>query len=681
MMTPAKGFRKLYRKVSRKIKGYFFIYSSRHVCNNSFVKFVSTISNRNFFFDKEFFSKCVGNDVYPSKAKADLLLRAEDIYKHNFDLLGSGPVNLGSKIDWHIDFKVGRRWPLSYWTRIPIYYYDGSDIKVPWELNRFHHLITLGKAYWLTKNEGYAHEFMNQVGSWIEDNPYKFGLNWVCPMEIAIRAVNWIWGWHFIKDSQTVSDEFKLNFLKCLYLHGRFIYQNLEDMEKIGGVNSNHLISNGTGLIYLGIFLRGRRESRKWLKMGLKSLLDELKNQVYPDGVDYESSISYHRLVTELFLSATLLCLKNGISFPELYMKRLEKMIEFVMYYTKPDGTGPQIGDSDDGRLHTLGSYEDWNRLSHTYLLSVGAVLFNRSDFKIAAGKFPEEAFWLLGIEGIEKYNKIQNTDSIPVGSKAFKDSGFYIMRKNNSYMLIRAGDVGMNGFGAHAHCDTLSFELFAGNKTFIVDPGTYVYTGDYEMRNLFRSSKYHNTVVVDDEEINRFKEEELFRMYNDAKPKVNIWKVTEGYDFFDGEHYGYQRLRNPVIHRRQIYFDKKECYWVIKDVLIGNGKHRYDLYFHFTPMDVGVLSCSKDIIGRVKGIRNHLIEDGFDIKESLIVETGNPEGANLLVIPVNSSGVSLEITYGWVSYNYGSKVKAPVVRYTKTSVCHQRFTTILYPF
>jgi len=75
------------------------------------------------------------------------------------------------------------------------------------------------------------------------------------------------------------------------------------------------------------------------------------------------------------------------------------------MYYTKPDGTVPQIGDNDDGRLHILSNYGNWNRLDHRYLLSVGAVLFKRQDFKDAASKFHEEAFWLLGEEGLNSFD------------------------------------------------------------------------------------------------------------------------------------------------------------------------------------------------------------------------------------------------------------------------------------
>ena len=62
----------------------------------------------------------------------------------------------------------------------------------------------------------------------------------------------------------------------------------------------------------------------------------------------------------------------------------------------------PMIGDSDDGRFFILANYYDWDRWDHRYLLSIGAVLFKRTDFKAAAGERHEEVFWLFGEEGIE---------------------------------------------------------------------------------------------------------------------------------------------------------------------------------------------------------------------------------------------------------------------------------------
>lgn len=583
---------------------------------------------------------------------------ADELCAHNFDLLGSGKRNIDVKsgrIDWHRDFKSGERWqPQVLYTDTVIIKGNGSDIKVPWELSRFQHLPTLGKAYWLTGDEKYAREFVDEIGDWIESNPPQYGVNWTCSMEVAIRAINWLWGFYFFKDSPEISDEFLVKFLRSLLIHGKHIRANLERGWR--GVNSNHYLSNIVGLVYLGILFPEFKEAKEWRDFGVKELVKEMGKEVYPDGVDYEGSISYHRLVTELFLSATLLCLRNGITFPEWYMQRLEKMIEFVMYYTKPDGTAPQIGDNDDGRLHILTSYGNWNRLDHRYLLSIGAALFNRPDFKQAAGEFHQDTFWLLEEEGVRKFNQLPNQKAA-LSSKVASNGGFYIMRKDNLYLMTDCVPAAPKTPSGHKHNSRLSFELFAYDKSFIIDPGAYIYTANKEMRNLFRSTKYHNTVVIDGEEQNRFDEDELFRMECDALVRVNKWETTEKYDFLDAEHTGYERLKNPVTHRRQICFDKTEGYWIVKDVLVGRGEHQFDLYFHFAPLEIE-----------------------FDQEFPLVVRT-KTKGANLVIIPLETEGVRVEIEEGWVSYQYGVKVKAPIVKYSRKSYTPTSFCNIAYPY
>ena len=238
--------------------------------------------------------------------------------------------------------------------------------------------------------------------------------------------------------------------------------------------------------------------------------------------------------------------------------------------------------------------------------------------------------------------------------SKAFPQGGFYIMRHDDLYMIIDCVPADPKSPSGHKHNSRLSFELFACDKSFIIDPGTYIYTADKEMRNLFRSTRYHNTVVVDGEEQNRFAEDELFATNLDAVVTVNRWLVTENYDLLDAEHNGYSRLN--VVHRRQIYFNKEEQYWVIKDMLTGEGgdKHKFELYFHFAPM----------------ALKN--------VKDELVIETGNKTGANIAIAPLEIDGLKLAIEKGWVSYSYGTKVEAPIVKYSKTAEVPTEFVTCI---
>lgn len=591
---------------------------------------------------------------------------ADKICSHIFNLLGSGDVYLGEKLDWHSDFKIGWRWKTNYYKKIrPSDFTPKSDIKVPWELSRCQHFITLGKAYQYTRNEKYSREFTDQVNDWINSNPPKFGVNWVCAMDVAIRAVNWIWGFFFFKQSSALTNEFVVNFFKSMLIHGRHIMSNLEKTE----ISGNHYISNLVGLVYIGIMFPEFKESKQWREFGVNELINEMDRQVFNDGVDYENSTCYHRLVTELFISATLLCLMNRsmfsdgfagqkidsefFPFPDWYMKKLEKMFEFIMYYTKPDGMAPQIGDNDNGRLHILSNYGSWNILDHRYLLAIGAELFGRKDFAYIADNQSEEAFWL------NKNNQPSNTNAIPIylTSKAFIDSGFYIMRNNNLYMLIDCLTNRQNSPSGHKHNSRLSFELFAYDKTFIIDPGTYVYNADAEWRNIFRSTPYHNTTVINGKEQNEFNAYELFSLRTNACVKINKWEITKDFDFLDAQHDGYEHLNQSAIHRRQIFFDKIDGYWLIKDLVYGLDVTN-ESYFHFAPMDI--------------------ISDDY---YSMSIRSVNTEGANIILVPVDTKGIEFSIENGWVSYSYGAKVNASIVKYTWSAKSDSHFTTILYPY
>jgi hypothetical protein len=592
--------------------------------------------------------------------------------------LGFRAEGLPEKIDWHQDFRTGRRWPRRYWTKVNISFEDFSDIKIPWELSRFHHAVRLGQAFVLTGDETFVQEFVRQTSDWIQENPVGYGVNWVCPMEVAIRAANWIWAWHLFQSASGLRTPFQDVFLRALFQHGRFIFRNLEDVQPLGGANSNHLISNGAGLLYLGVFFRGHREAERWLRQAIALLTRETQRQVDSDGVDYEQSIGYHRLVLELLVCAVLLARRNRIEIPDHLLVTLEKMLSFTMHYLKPDGSAPHAGDADDGRLHQL-SIEEVESQAHLYLLSLGAVQYGRGDFKHYSRRFHEETLWLLGGKGKERYDSLVS-DSTSLESKAFPQSGFYVMRSPDRYLLIRGGGVVASGSGAHAHCDALSFELFAGNRTLIVDPGTYLYTGDPPARNLFRSSAYHNTVSVDGQEINRFDETQLFRMCNDARPKVIQWKTTREYDLFVGEHYGYMRLAEPVVHRRYIYFDKRDGYWVVRDSLLGKGCHTFRMTLHLPPVPIVAAGMSEDLRRRMESLRNPVLEQPAPINQSLAVRSQFAEGINLLVVPVGAEEVSLRIEEGWVSPQYGVRIPAPIVVYRQQCLCPAEFVTLLYP-
>jgi hypothetical protein len=287
--------------------------------------------------------------------------------------------------------------------------------------------------------------------------------------------------------------------------------------------------------------------------------------------------------------------------------------------------------------LHILNDYGSWDRTDHRYLFSIGAVLFKRTDMKAHAGSFSEDAFWLLGPAGVTAFETLGQA-SAPLGSQAFPEAGIYIMRADRSYVLACCNAVGTAGAGNHKHNDLLSFELYIGDRAFVVDPGAYIYTAAPQWRNCFRSTSYHNTVVIDGQEQNRFIGNKLFHLTPDAKPIVHQWQSTADYDWLDAEHTGYHRLACPVSHRRTFCFDKRLARLQIVDTLHGVGRHTAAWYVHF---DHGISVDSGDT-------------------GTFVAHT---DGVKLLLRVVAEPPLTAEIQDGWVSRRYGVKLPAKILK------------------
>lgn len=512
---------------------------------------------------------------------------ADQACDHVFDLLGSGPVSLGKQIDWHRDFKSGARWQPHYFKQIKeIELKDASDIKVPWELSRFYHFAPMGFAYWLSNDKKYAEEFASQSRHWIAQNPPGYGVNWHCAMEVAIRAINWIWGYYLFSGSERFEAGTRALVASSLAMHGQYIWNNLEfDKRVVAGRyvrhNGNHYVSDLVGLIYLGLVLPGRR-AEHWLRWALQELDQEMQVQVLADGAHWELSPSYHRLVLELVLPAVILCTQNNIAVPQTLQRACEAMAEYTMHYLKPDGLCPLVRDADDGRVCLLydGEYRD-----HRHLLALAGVYFERVDSLARAGRISADVVWMLGPAGVTKA-KAMAAPAPQLTSKAFKEAGFYVLRDaDRTHVFVSCANIGMKGtYGGHAHNDCLSFDLWHEGNTFLTDSGTYIYSGDPAARNLFRSTSSHNTARIDALEMNRFEETSLFSVENDAKPRVLEWRTEPEFDLLRAEHFGYSSLKLPIVHRRSFFFDRVSRCLLIEDHFEGTGSHLFELFLHFSP-------------------------------------------------------------------------------------------------
>jgi hypothetical protein len=511
----------------------------------------------------------------PLRPAAERIRReANHVLDHCVDILGSGLTALGEQIDWLLDFRSGYRWPRRFYQDVtPTRLDDTSDAKVPWELSRSHHLLTLARAACLFEDERYAEELERQLRSWLEENPPGKGINWTNPMEVALRAVNWVWAARTLEQFRPLERQLRADLGAALFVHARHIETNLEGTPQL---RSNHYLSDILGLLVVGATLHGHSAPRRFFRKATHAFEREILQQVHDDGIGFEASLPYHGLALEIFLLATVIAGWRGHTFSASYRTRLGRMLAASLSLRHPGGRWPQIGDSDSGRVLPAGFARP---ASIDNLLWLGAALLGEARPDPAAPH--EEVAWTLGIDPWLRASRPAHVAE--PRSCNFPHGGFFALSAECAHVVVRCGDVGQNGNGGHAHNDLLSFELSYGTPL-VVDSGTYVYTSDPVSRNAFRSTAAHNTVVVANAEINPFVAHELFKLRQVAHPRLDLWEERRGEVRLIASHDGYRRLEPAVVHRRSFSLDRTSGELQLRDELLGKGRQDAQSFLHLAP-------------------------------------------------------------------------------------------------
>jgi hypothetical protein len=585
------------------------------------------------------------------QAERRVIEKAGRICAGHFELLGFPDLHFGDPIDWHLEPVLRKRAPLLHWSRID--FLDAAQVgdkKIIWELNRHQHFLTLGRAYWYTGDERYARTFAAHLDAWMDQNPPKLGINWVSSLEIAFRAISWLWSFYFFKDSPSLPPALFLRAWKFLYLHAR----HLETYLSTYFSPNTHLTGEALGLYYLGTLLPEFRRAAGWRSQGRHILLRELNRHVRPDGVYFEQSSYYHRYTADLYAHLLLLSRRNGELPGAELGEKYAALLDHLMHLTRPDGTTPLFGDDDGGRFIPLDE-----RAANDFraVLSTGAVLLTRRDYKFVAGELAEETLWLLGDEGRRAFDRLEARPPSEA-SRAFPDGGYYILRdgwsRESNFLLVDCGPHGILNCG-HAHADVLAIELAAGGRTLLVDPGTYTYTGSAALRDSFRIAAAHNTLTIDGQSSSV--PDQAFSWKNMARGRPLCWISHERCDYFSGTHDGYARLAMPAAHVRSILFLKRD-YWIVRDRVDTVGLHHYDLHFHFAA-DAGPVIETR---AGVQAVRER---------------TNDKPGLEIFTFGAHGTWRQED---GWVSCCYGARSPGSVLVFSAAAGGNQEFVTFLFP-
>lgn len=479
-------------------------------------------------------------------------------------------------IDWHVDFRSGYRWPSDVPSPQIAYGRDpGADVKFPWELARLQHAPTLAFAYAVVRaGEGeaaakrYADEFRDEVLDFIAANPPRFGCNWSCAMDVGIRVANWLAAYDLFRAlGATFDAAFETELKRSVVAHGRHIVNNLEWFPHL---RSNHYLANVAGLLFAGAYLPATPETDAWLWLGAAELAKEIDGQFQADGSSFEASTSYHRLSGEIALYAIAFAhgAKTRIEalgvppddaalrhrgpgvlpaalaegrprdlLGEKLAAKLAGIAAFTRAITRPDGEVVQVGDNDSGRFLKAGPAPTGN--DHSALASgIEAACYGRGVAApcidaILVGALVGRA--LLG--------------AAPPPARAFRpfpDFGLYVHARASLWAAVRCGSIGQRGNGGHAHNDQLSVELCLAGVPFVVDPGTGVYTPLPDVRNAFRATAAHATLVAAPGEQNGWLEGRI-GLFN--LKRIAPFGVDEcGEDRFVGHHDGFDARHTRTV-------------------------------------------------------------------------------------------------------------------------------------
>lgn len=401
-------------------------------------------------------------------------------------------------------------------------------------------LIPLAGAYRETKEASYYQCFRWYCCKWMEDCEKGTGDAWH-PYTISLRLTNlWICidGFGSILFEDREFFEKLQNSMYAQYLH----LQKKLERHLLG----NHYFENLKAVLLGALCFKEPSVYEQYKDLFRR----EIEEQIFPDGVHYERSLMYHKIILEDLMRVTKAISQADTLFHAELLTIIKKMTDAMYSLEEGMGRTPLFNDAGDNVARSM--------------ISLLAVL--------------REEFFIL-----------------PASKQAFEQAGYYCIRHKNKKLLFDAGEIAPDDMPGHGHCDALSFELSYQGRPLFVNSGTGQYQGAY--RTYFRSTRAHNTVVMDGEE-----QSQCWGEHRVAKRISKVFGAC-GENWVEGQ---IETCSGKLQARRMEFQGDVLEIW-------DKTKGQVQAYFHLAPeyeyvqMENGILVCDKEKnnICLIKGMPN----------------------------------------------------------------------------
>lgn len=445
---------------------------------------------------------------------------------------------------------------------------EAGDDEWMFMINRHHFFVKLIQEYFATEDIKYYNQLENMLLDWMEKEPNyhgREGTSWRS-IDTGLRLKNWVLLFEYLRHCPHFSQ--KLCFNMILFIQRQLAY--------LEGIFSPELsLSNWRILEFHGAYIAASyfdefSKSEFWQQQALDIICTCLPLQVTNDGFHWEQSFMYHHEVLLCSMELLLIMQRQNKVIPRTLVDTVEKMARASSHLITPSGKQICYGDSD------IESMSD--------LITLCQVVFPEINF----GKFVDQrpSFRLITHYGASLLDVPGKVDRSPLEQLDFvhEDVGNYFVRsgweETDNFLFFKNGFLG----SGHGHNDLLHIDLIIEGVPVLVDSGRYTYNPNDPKRQFYKSTKAHNTVLVDDKEFNHQKRAwATTKVANEVKRPV---KVNQRVVFLQGAHLGY--IDQQILINRKIIWIKPDIWLIVDEGYTETEQtHDYQHFFHFNTKDV----------------------------------------------------------------------------------------------
>ncbi len=526
--------------------------------------------------------------------------------------------------------------------------YRGPVDSIHWANNfcRIYWMTTLINAYLNTGNINYSTRLNKDIADYVVNYPVGAGLYVWDHLNVGIRERTISRIFYKLLNADEFQPATKILMLISMAEHGDFLRYNHVD----GG---NQMVSELQGLARTAVGYPELADASEWADhVGLKDA-EECEIQVYPDGVQYELSFSYHNGVAGAFGDTADELRNGGYTVNSIFDLTVENMYNYMAWALRPNGDSPLNGDT------ILTNYKD-------KILSKADV-YDRDDWR--------------GMVDYTNYSAYAPTQP----SAVFPWAGHAIFRNGwDADAHWSFFDIGPYGAG-HVHADKLHISVAAFGRDLIADSGKWHYDNYADpwgyWREYFIGSFSHNNLIFDGfgQKI-RSSEVRSTAISSDNYLLTSEFDYarasTTEYDYQGGTHNTINyNLPGTVTHTRAVLY-VKDKYWVVVDNVETDRARDIDTLWQFAP-DCSVVIDGSDVKTTDSGVGNIRITPvaSHTWNVDVVIAEGSPDpDDNTLSWDV------LNPDNGWYSVTTRAIEPSYTAIYSAPSVSSSTFSWILTP-